>query len=136
MVGIEGRRSVHAGVVTEGAEVSTMTRFDYRALGRLPQGVMNKTELAYSQHLEQLKRIGHVLWYKFEGMKFRLADKTFLTPDFAIMMADGQIQLHDTKGYMTDDANVKLKVAAELYPFEFVIVRKSKIGWTTTTIKA
>jgi hypothetical protein len=112
-----------------------MTRFDYRALGRLPQGVMNKTEAAYADHLEQLKRIGQVLWYKFEGMKFRLADKTFLTPDFAVMMEDGHMELHDTKGFMTDDANVKIKVAAEMYPFLFVIVRRAKTGWTMKAIK-
>lgn len=111
-------------------------RFDYRALGRLPQGQMNKTEAAYASHLESLKQIGHVLWYKFEGMKFRLADNTFLTPDFAVMHQDGLIALHDVKGYMTDDANVKMKVAAEMYPFEFVVVRKAKIGWTQVTVKA
>jgi hypothetical protein len=105
------------------------TRFDHFALGRLPAGAMNKTEALYAKHLELRKADGDVLWYRFEGVKLRLADKTFLTPDFAIMTRDGVIELHDCKGFMMDDANVKIKVAADQYPFRFFIIRKSKVGW-------
>lgn len=107
----------------------TITRFDYRALGRLPAGQMNKTEQAYAAHLELLKASGDVLWWKFEGLKFRLADKTFLTPDFVVMTRSGLIELHDVKGFLMEDANVKMKVAASMYPFEFFIIRKSKSFW-------
>ena len=103
------------------------------ALGRLKQGQMNKTESAYVERLERLKMVGEILWYKFEGIKFRLADNTFYTPDFMIMTNACEIIVHEVKGYMMDDANVKVKVAAELYPFRFFIVRKQKIkdggGW-------
>jgi hypothetical protein len=92
------------------------------ALGRLKPGERNRTEAAYEQHLEYLKRAGEIAWYRFEGIKLRLADNTFLTPDFAVMLADGRMQLHEVKGFWTDDAKVKTKVAAESYPFEFVIV--------------
>lgn len=104
-------------------------RFDHFALGRLKAGAMNKTETSYAQHLEARKIGGDVLWYKFEGIKLRLADKTFLTPDFAVMTRDGVMELHDVKGFMMDDANVKIKVAAEQYPFRFFIVKKSKVFW-------
>lgn len=107
----------------------TITRFDYRALGRLPAGTMNRTESAYAAHLELLKASGDVLWWKFEGLKFRLADKTFLTPDFVVMTRSGLIELHDVKGFLMEDANVKMKVAASMYPFEFFIIRKSKSFW-------
>ena len=56
------------------------------ALGRLKTGEMNKTESAYAEYLEQQKRQGLILWYRFEGVKLRLADKTFYTPDFAVML--------------------------------------------------
>lgn len=107
----------------------TRTRFDIKALGRLKAGQMNKTETAYAAHLEWLKQRGAVLWYRFEGIKLRLADKTFLTPDFVVMKHDGHIELHDVKGgYVFDDAMVKMKVAADQYPFEFVIVTKTRGG--------
>jgi hypothetical protein len=98
-------------------------RRDLQALGHLKIGQMNKTEAAYAQHLELLKHAGEVAWWRFEGLKFRLADATFYTPDFTVMLADGSLQAHEVKGFWTDDARVKTKVAAEMYPLEFVIVR-------------
>lgn len=93
------------------------------ALGRLKPGTMNKTEAAYAHFLEGRKFAGEVLWYKFEGLKFRLADKTFYTPDFAVLLTDGTFQIHEVKGHWMDDARAKIKVAAELYPFEFIAVK-------------
>lgn len=95
---------------------------------------MNKTEAQYAQHLALRQRDGDIVWYRFEGLKFRLADNTFYSPDFAVMRANGEIELHEVKGFMMDDANVKVKVAADQYPFQFFVVRKSKIGWTMTPV--
>jgi hypothetical protein len=94
------------------------------ALGRLKTGKMNKTEAAYSQFLETEKHLGSVIWYRFEGMKFRLADNTFYTPDFAVMLSSGEVEIHEVKGFWEDDAKVKIKVAADLYPFKFKAVKK------------
>jgi hypothetical protein len=94
------------------------------ALGRLPVGQMNRTEGAYDAHLYLRQTLGEILWYKFEGLKFRLADNTFYSPDFAVMLADGVIELHEVKGGpWMDDARVKIKVAAAMYPFRFVGVK-------------
>jgi hypothetical protein len=105
------------------------------ALGRLKTGEMNKTEAAYDAHLWQMRAAGEVLWHKFEGIKLRLAENTFLTVDFAVMAADGQLWMHEVKGFMEEDANVKLKVAASLYPFRFIVVKqrakKNGGGWET-----
>lgn len=94
------------------------------ALGRLRTGQMNKTEAEYAEFLERRKWAGEVAWYKFEGVKLRLADNTFYTPDFAVMLATGEFQLHEVKGHWQDDARVKIKIAADLYPFEFIAFRK------------
>lgn len=93
------------------------------ALGRLKSGQMNKTEAAYQKHLEQLKAAGEVAWYRFEGIKLRLADNTFYTPDFSVMRANGQMELHEVKGHWTCDARVKIKVAADQYPMRFIAVK-------------
>ncbi len=107
-----------------------------QALGRLKTGEMNKTEAAYAAHLELLRRAGEIVWFKFEGMKFRIADNSFFTPDFAVMRADGALEAHDVKGawhLFQDDAKVKIKVAADMYPLRFIaVVRQSKReggGW-------
>lgn len=111
---------------------SSVTQRNY-ALGRLKPGQMNKTEAAYAGRLESLKAGGAVQWYKFEGLKLRLADNTFYTPDFAVMWEDGVIECHEVKGHWMDDARAKIKIAADLYPFRFIAVKvrpkKDGGGW-------
>lgn len=99
------------------------------ALGRMKAGKMNKTESAYARYLEALKHVGEVLWYEFEPMNLRLADKCFYTVDFMVMVKSGQIECHEVKGYWTDDALVKIKAAAEKFPFRFISVRLVKGNW-------
>ena len=101
------------------------------ALGHLKAGAMNKTEAAYSERLQLRQIAGEILWYKFEGIKLRLADATFYSPDFAVMLSSGEMEIHEVKGFWQDDARVKIKVAAELYPFRFIAVTKSAGGWKT-----
>ena len=103
------------------------------ALGRLKTGEMNKTEAAYDEHLGKLKMLGRILWYKFEGITLRLADNTRYTPDFAVMSADGVMEMHEVKGQWQDDARVKIKVAASIFPFRFMAIKvkakKDGGGW-------
>ena len=106
-------------------------KFATRALGRLPAGTMNKTEAAYAAFLETLVLCKDVLWFKFEGIKLRLADSTFYSPDFLVLKADGALECHEVKGHWEDDARVKIKVAASIYPMQFIAVQalaKSKGG--------
>lgn len=103
------------------------------ALGRLKVGEMNKTEAKYDSYLWDRRHAGAVLWHKFEAVKLRLADNTFYSPDFAVMLADGTMEMHEVKGFWEDDARVKIKVAASLYPFRFIalkpVAQKHGGGW-------
>ena len=94
------------------------------ALGRLKSGVMNKTESEYATFLEAQKRAGKIQHYLFEGYTLKLAQDTRYTPDFMVLTNDGIMQFHEVKGYWTDDAKVKVKVASDKFPHEFVIVKK------------
>lgn len=104
-----------------------------QALGRLKTGQMNKSEAEYEKVLAEAKHAGEILWYKFEGVKFRLADNTTYTPDFAVMNKDNVMEFHEVKGYWQDDARAKIKIAADLYPFVFIAVtkrtKKAGGGW-------
>lgn len=142
------RPQVDAGLddISEGVDAAPVMTPSYRskkaaddskarmqALGRLKAGAMNQTERRYAEHLESRKRAGEVAWFRFEGIKFRLADNTFYTPDFAVMLADGQLEAHEVKGHWQDDARVKVKVAADQYPVRFIAVtakpKKAGGGW-------
>ncbi|MDA8485141.1 DUF1064 domain-containing protein [Pseudomonas resinovorans] len=100
----------------------------YQALGRLKAGAMNKTEAEYDRLLARRLAAGEILWYRFEGVKLRLADKTFYTADFFVMNAANELEVHEVKGFWTDDARVKTKVAADQYPFRFLGITKGKRG--------
>lgn len=97
--------------------------------GRHRPGVMNGLETKYHLHLQRLKELKEIDDFKFEAMKFRLADKTFYTPDFAVLKPDGFIEYHEVKGYWEDDARVKIKVAAEMHWFKFIGVTLTKGVW-------
>lgn len=103
----------------------------WQALGRMKQGRMNQTEKAYAAHLELRRAAGELAWYVFEGLKLRLADKTFYDTDFTVMLAGGELEVHEVKGHWTDDARVKVKVAAEQYPFRFIALKRGRggLGW-------
>jgi hypothetical protein len=108
-----------------------------QALGRLKDGEMNKTEQRYDDHLKALQMAGEIAWYRFEGIKLKLADNTFLTVDFFVMMANGELQAHDVKGakaIVQDDSWAKIKIAASMYPFRFFLCfpkpMKQGGGWT------
>ena len=95
-----------------------------QALGRLKQGQMNKTEARYAQRLELLRGSGAVLWWKFEAIKLKLASDCTITVDFAVLTCSGVLEMHDVKGakgVFFDDAKVKMRVAAEMFPFIFKV---------------
>lgn len=104
------------------------------AKGRLKTGEMNRTEAAYRDHLEAEKRSGRILEFWFEHIKLKIADNACgYTPDFMVMRADGVIELHEVKGSLRifqEDAKVKAKVCADMYPFLVKVVwpRKKKDG--------
>jgi hypothetical protein len=99
------------------------------ATGRKRPGSMNKTEAAYAQLLEGRRIGGRIEWYYFEGIKLRLADNTFYTPDFFVMNADRELEVHEVKGFWEDDARVKIKVAAETFPFRFFAIKRKRLDW-------
>lgn len=93
-------------------------------------GRMNGTESRYeSEVLLARKATGDVVAWWFESVKYRLADNTFYTPDFLVQLASGELECHEIKGHWEDDARVKIKVAASLYPLRFIAVQYKKKQW-------
>lgn len=95
-------------------------------------GEMNKTEEAYAAHLALKLAAGEIAWFRFESVKLKLAERTHLTIDFFVMTAAGDLEAHEVKGFWEEDARVKVKVAAEMYPFRFLAVQRAPGGgWKT-----
>jgi hypothetical protein len=111
----------------------SVQRKSFLALGRMKTGAMNKSEAAYERDLRDAQALGDIQWYLFEGLKLRLADNCFYTPDFIVLASDGVLECHEVKGFWTDDARVKIKVAAQRFPFRFkavqALAKKHGGGW-------
>lgn len=111
-------------------------------------GQMNGLEKKYAAHLETRKLVGEIQDYRFEPMKLRLAKSTFFDIDFLIVrqtrnlqgtITGTEVELHETKGHWEDDARVKMKVAAKMFPWwRFVGVQwiKNAKTWKFEEFKA
>lgn len=110
-------------------------------------GKMNKLEAKYAAHLELRRTTGEIWEYRFEPMKLRLAPSTFFDIDFLVRFgptcADPtrpyDIELHEVKGHWEDDARVKMKVAATMFPwwtFRGVQWDKASKDWKFEEFKA
>jgi hypothetical protein len=103
----------------------------------IPTREMNKTEIAFARVLESMKITGQILWYAYEPIKIRLADKTYYTVDFLVVEATGRLVAYEVKAYWksagragwTDDSRVKIKVAAEHFPIKFYAAIQHKDHW-------
>jgi hypothetical protein len=110
-------------------------------------GKMNKLEGKYAAHLELRKTAGEISDWRFEPMKLRLAPSTFFDIDFLVrfdfLLEDGRevafVELHELKGHWEDDARVKMKVAATMFPlwtFRGVQWDKTAKDWKFEEFKA
>jgi hypothetical protein len=94
---------------------------------------LNKLEKAW---LRELRRLNPP-WIGIQCVTLKLADDCRYTPDFPTIDPNGLIVFYETKGFMRDDAAVKIKVAARLFRWaKFVLVTKEKGQWVQKEINA
>lgn len=97
----------------------------------------SKLEAQYAGHLEALRHVGDVRDHRYEALRLILAKDCTLTPDFLVRTKDGAIEFHETKGFLREDAMIKLRVAARLFPFwKFILVTRKKSVWEYREIGA
>ena len=95
---------------------------------------LNKTEAAFEAYLKA--RYDTEDWVLgSQNITLQLGNGVRYTPDFNAFARRGDMRpmFWEVKGFMRDDAAVKLKVAAALYPqFDFALVKKhgkTALGW-------
>ncbi len=98
-------------------------------------GEMNKTEAEYGMMIHAEWHKGAVLWWGFEQVTLKIGPNCRYNPDFVLMRSNGQIEFHEVKGgFIRDDSMVKLKAAAEKFPFVFKLAQKKNGRWTVEEI--
>ena len=100
--------------------------------GRLPEDRLNKTERAFLAYLKtQDYRTIHV-----QEITLKLGWDTRYTPDFATIDAENRVTLWEVKGFMRDDARVKLFAAASKYrQWRFMLVRREAGQWRIEQVR-
>lgn len=82
---------------------------------------LNKTERAFGEWLLASAPADALI--HTQAVTFRLANGCRYTPDFVVSVPDQKPVVYEVKGFMREDAAVKIKVAAAAYPWmTFVLV--------------
>jgi hypothetical protein len=87
----------------------------------------NKLEADYAEHLEAERQAGRIARWWPKPFKVRLANRCWYEADFLVQLPDGALEIHETKGFMRDDALLKLKFLVQTYPFNLVVITKGKV---------
>ena len=87
---------------------------------------MNGLEQQYSALLDRELAEGKILWRsEHEAIKLKIADKCYITFDFWVLTAAGELEVRECKGGLFPEHNkVKTKTAAAMFPVRVVICRK------------
>jgi hypothetical protein len=100
---------------------------DSRRRPPIPNG-MNLTERRYAEGLEARRLFGEIREWFFEPDTLPLGPEMTFKPDFRVEHLNNTVEYVDVKGrHMWEDATVKIKAAAVLYP-EFLFVQAKWTG--------
>lgn len=105
-------------------------------------GEMNKLEGRFFNEMIWPKLVtNEILHYSFESIRFVLGPNCAWCPDFVVQLSSGVLEVWEVKGFWEDDARVKFKTAATLFPYltirAFVPIAKAKGGgWDVETLNA
>lgn len=93
-------------------------------------GMMNKTEARFAFRLKLMQLAGEVDAFYFEAVKLRLADRTWYTPDFLVVISGRMIICEVKGGFIRPDSVTKFKIAAEMFPqFGWEMWQYNKGAW-------
>lgn len=92
---------------------------------------MNRTEKARAIELEAMRRAGKIAAWWYERWTFKLADDTRYTPDLIVQENDGSLRAEEIKGFLREDANVKMKIFAALFPLPLTVLYRKNGEWET-----
>lgn len=90
----------------------------------------SKLEARYAGYLEALRHTGEIRTVRYEAIRLELAPNTTILVDFFVELPDRTCELHEVKGFMREDAWIKLKVGAARWPhYRWFVVTRRKGDW-------
>lgn len=91
--------------------------------GRGGAGRRTKWQAEWAGYLHVMQGAGQLVGWREEGFSVALEDPTVegkrvhYRPDFYVVRADGVHELHETKGYLEEDARKTMRWFAQRWPF-------------------
>lgn len=116
---------------TEPAKLPTPSTPPAKRREKSPDG-MNKLEREFMRRAEEerLRDSGEVRGVWREPFAVILGGRTRYTPDFLVSLVPDTLAIFETKGFMRDDAAVKLKTAARMLPcFDWYLTMREGRRW-------
>lgn len=99
-------------------------------------GTMNAWEKEHARTLFDRHQADEISGYYYERFRFEIGHRCLYIPDFVILHSNGTFGAEEVKGFMRDDANVKIKVAARMYPqIVFTLWTKKDGDWTCKAVR-
>jgi hypothetical protein len=95
----------------------------FKAKGRKKEPGMKSLELAYCAKLDEQLAAGEILWRSdHQPINLRLPNGVFYRPDFLVLNAQSELEVHEVKGgWFPADNKARTKIAAGLFPFRFLL---------------
>lgn len=120
-------------------ERSTKTRARRPAVAKGVQAAAAEMPLdlvdAYAGRLSEQRDAGAVLWFRADAFRLRLADNTYLVPEYVVMVASGEIEMHILRLHWSADCRARVKQAAMQFPIRFRAVSRDNAGaWTVEEV--
>lgn len=100
----------------------------------------NKTERRYAAHLNRLVSAGEIARWWWKPGSLRIAPSLHYQPDFLVQRSDRILEVVDVKGargerfWCEEDAWVKIKTVARLFPFRMVVTWEKRGLWLTEIV--
>lgn len=81
-------------------------------------------------------RSRYFAWIGIQSVTLKLADDCRYTPDFWTLGVGGKLIAWEVKGFMREDAKIKIKVAARIFSWvQFVLVTRDGKSWKESVVK-
>lgn len=104
---------------------------DFQIRPSTDESRLNKTERAW---LDVIRGRDYP-WIGVQNISFKIGDDCRYNPDF-LVLCDGRLVAFEVKGWMRDDALVKLKTTARAFPWlQIVVVKRDGKGWIETEVR-
>ncbi len=95
----------------------------------------SELEVEYNSRLKIMKLAGEIQDYWYHAIRLKVGGKgentrtSWYTPDFMVLTNDHTLEMIEVKGYKRNAEMVRIRAAADLYPYDFIVASKPKQSW-------